>query len=884
MAIEQTKTKKTVTKKTAAKKTVKAAPKVAKKAVRRKTTKAEVAADAVAPAPAAAAAISADVSAPAKPAARGRKPAAPKAEAADRKPTRIPPARKPATGAASTAPAAATVWGDDDHAAPAVVQPPRRQPPKAEQPERARAEARQTPPADRRPAPHARREPVEAPAKPAPVPAPSKPSAAKPAVPGSVDERVPPADGDGERRGRRRGRRGRGRGRDRAEGGPRPDDQKAPVGRAPAAAPSDLDANDMPRNDRGPAPARPDEDDRGPRRKRRRRGGKGRGESATTDGPAARRGPAARVAEVADVEVLDDDFDTELPMEPTWSAGNDDDSYDDGDVDVLDEVTELSPEADWEEPDESDTDDDAPKPSTGTREMLINVSAGDEVRIAVLESKKLEELFIERSGTQSQVGNIYKGKVTNVESSIQAVFIDFGGPKNGFLHISDVQPQYFGKRGMPAEDVGRKIPRHSRPPIQECFKRGQEVIVQITKDGLGTKGPTLSTYLSIPGRFIVMMPGMNKLGVSRKIEDDDARRKMRDILNQLDLPSGFGFILRTAGIGRSRRELQRDLNYLVRLWRTVAECVKREPAPAELYRESDLVSRTIRDVYTQEFRRLITDDALTAEKARQFLQIVMPKIASPVELYTEREPLFHRYGIEAEIEKINMRHVPLPSGGSIVIDQTEAMVAIDVNSGKFRTPDDPETTALKINLEAAEEIARQLRLRDLGGLIVCDFIDMRYERNRKAVENAMRDALMLHKERVRVLRMSAFGLIEITRQRRGPSIKRNSYLDCQHCKGTGLIKMPESVVLDVMRIIQLATHRNDVHRVAVSVANDVAFQILNTKRVVLAEVEKETGKQIVVRGEPGFTPDEVSFRCEDAQGRIVKFTAGVAAGPEPRRR
>lgn len=829
MAIEQSKTKKT-TRKTPVAKTAKTATKAAKKTTRRKGAKAEGEADTTA------SAVSAETTvaeAPAAKTARTRKTAAPKAEAVAKKATRAPATKKAAAKSAAAEP----VWADD---APAAAEAPRKAPAKAEAPVPVAEPARREAPAGR------------------------------PAAKGGAEiaDDAPGAAVDGERRGRRRGRRGRGRGRG-GDGAARPAEQPA---KAAATAPAPAAGKT---SNNGAKTAEPrDAEDRGSRRRRRRGRGRGRGEA-----PVGGK-PAGRLAELDDSEVYEDEYDTEVPMEPTWSAA--DDSYDEDDVDVLDEVTDLAPEEDWEEPDEGE--DEAPRAATGTREMLINVSAGDEVRIAVLENRKLEELFIERAGTQSQVGNIYKGKVTNVESSIQAVFIDFGGPKNGFLHISDVQPQYFGKRGMPAEDVGRKIPRHSRPPIQDCFKRGQEVIVQITKDGLGTKGPTLSTYLSIPGRFIVMMPGMNKLGVSRKIDDDDARRKMRDILNQLDLPSGFGFILRTAGIGRTRRELQRDLNYLVRLWRTVAERVKREPAPAELYRESDLVSRTIRDIYTHEFRRLITDDALTAEKARLFLQIVMPKVASPVELYTDREPLFHRYGIEAEIEKINMRHVPLPSGGSIVIDQTEAMVAIDVNSGKFRTPDDPETTALKINLEAADEIARQLRLRDLGGLIVCDFIDMRYDRNRRAVENALRDALMLHKERVRVLRMSAFGLIEITRQRRGPSIKRNSYLDCQHCKGTGLIKMPESVVLDVMRIIQLATHRSDVQRVAVSVANDVAFQILNSKRAVLAEVEKETGKQVLVRGEPGFTPDEVSFRCEDAQGRLVKFTAGVAAGPEPRRR
>ncbi|MGB2984685.1 MAG: Rne/Rng family ribonuclease [Phycisphaerae bacterium] len=503
------------------------------------------------------------------------------------------------------------------------------------------------------------------------------------------------------------------------------------------------------------------------------------------------------------------------------------------------------------------------------REMLINVSAGDECRIAVLHHGRLEELFIERKSSQSHVGNIYKGRITNVEPSIQAVFVDFGMPKNGFLHISDVQPQYFPDHKGETEDVGRKIPRHNRPPIQKCFRRGQEVIVQITKEGVGTKGPTLTTYLSIPGRLLVMMPGMSRHGVSRKIEDDADRRTMHDLLNELDLPSGVGFILRTAGLGRSKRELQRDLHYLMRLWKTVVDRTRQLPAPAELYQESDLVTRTIRDVYTANFKQIIVDEAETAKRAREFLQIAMPRSKAVVELYSKREPLFHRFGIEEEIEKINMRNVPLPLGGSLVIDSTEALVAIDVNSGRFRTTEDAEETAFKINLEAAEEIARQLRLRDLGGLIVCDFIDMRVDHHKREVERALRDALKEHKERARILRMSAFGLIEMTRQRQGPSLKRNIYFDCPHCKGSGLVKMPGSVVLDVMRIIQLATHHEEVQRVTVTVAGDVAFQILNNKRAVINQIETETGCEVIIRGDAGFTGDRVHYVCEDNRGRPV---------------
>ncbi len=526
-----------------------------------------------------------------------------------------------------------------------------------------------------------------------------------------------------------------------------------------------------------------------------------------------------------------------------------------------------------EQPDKTKTSREA-----SAWEMLINVSAGDECRIAILHEGRLEELFIERKSTQSHVGNIYKARVVNVEPSIQAVFIDFGHPQNGFLHISDVQPQYFPNHKGDAEDVGRKIPRHNRPLIQKCFRRGQEVIVQVTKDGLGTKGPTLTTYLSLPGRFLVMMPGMSRHGVSRKIEDEADRRGMRELMNQLDLPSGMGFILRTAGLGQSKRELQRDLHYLMRLWKTVASRIKQYSAPVELYQESDLVTRTIRDVYTADFARLIVDDAETANKAREFLQIVMPRSKAVVELHEEREPLFHRFGVEEEIERINMRYVPLPSGGSLVIDSTEALVAIDVNSGRFRTMDDADESAFKINIEAAEEIARQLRLRDLGGLIVCDFIDMRIDRHKRAVERALRDALKKHKERARILRMSDFGLIEMTRQRQGPSLKRNIYYDCPHCKGTGLVKMPDSVSLDVMRIIQLAAHHKTVQKVIVTVASDMAFVILNNKRAALNQIETETGKEVVIRGDVFFTSDQVEYVCEDSRGRPISITPSHTGG------
>src|SRR5688500_19327192 len=344
-----------------------------------------------------------------------------------------------------------------------------------------------------------------------------------------------------------------------------------------------------------------------------------------------------------------------------------------------------------------------------SKEMLINVSEGEECRIAIVEGGKLEELYMERTSSTSHVGNVYKGRVTNVEPSIQAAFVDFGLGRNGFLHISDLMPTYFGGKAEDVvESVGRKMARRDRPPIQRCLKRGDDIVVQIIKEGIGTKGPTLSTYVSIPGRILVMMPGMSKLGVSRKIEDDEERRRLRVILDSLKPPKECGFIIRTAGVGRSKTDIQRDLQYLTRLWQNIDKKMKSGPGPMELYTEGDLITRTVRDVFTSDIDRLIVDNRDVANRVSDFFKIALPRTKSKVELYEGTVPLFHKYGIEREIELMYSRHVPLPSGGSLVIDSTEAIVAIDVNSGKFRDHSDAEMTAFKTDMEAADEIPRQL--------------------------------------------------------------------------------------------------------------------------------------------------------------------------------
>ena len=517
------------------------------------------------------------------------------------------------------------------------------------------------------------------------------------------------------------------------------------------------------------------------------------------------------------------------------------------------------------------------------REMLVNVSDGDECRIALLREGRLEELYIERATSASNVGNIYKGRVTNVEPSIQAAFIDFGLPSHGFLHISDLHPRYFPDSKGEPEVVGKKTPRRHRPPVQACLRPGQEVIVQVIKEGIGTKGPTLSSYISLPGRFLVMMPHMEQLGVSRKIEDEDLRRKMRDTLNQLSLPKGMGFILRTAGVDRPKRDLQRDLNYLSRLWKQVEKRIKTEPAPAELYKESDLVIRTIRDVYDSSLRHILVDSQVVADRVREFLAIASPRSQNIVRDYTDAEPMFHRFGIESEIDKLSSKHVPLPCGGSLIVEQTEALVAIDVNSGRFRIPENAEETAYRVNLEAVDEIARQLRLRDLGGLIILDLIDMTQEKHRRTIERRMAEALKKHKERAKILRISKFGLLEMTRQRQRPSLAKGMFRDCPRCGGSGRIKAVETVVLDVMRQIRLASHTNSVASIDVRVATQVANDLLNRKRHHLTDLERGTGQTIRIHGVDDFSVDEVQMSCTDRRGREVPGastnTTPVAAKP-----
>ncbi len=510
------------------------------------------------------------------------------------------------------------------------------------------------------------------------------------------------------------------------------------------------------------------------------------------------------------------------------------------------------------------------------KEMLINVSTGEECRIALIQDGRLEELYMERSSNVSHVGNVYKGKVMNVEASIQAAFIDFGLGRNGFLHISDLMPTYFGKRGGPVETVGRKMARRDRPPIQQCLKRGDEITVQIIKEGLGTKGPTLSSYLSIPGRILVMMPGVAKTGVSRKIEDEAERKRLRKILDELKPPKDVGFIIRTAGVGKSKAEIERDFKYLTRLWEDMKKKQDKAKGTAELYSEGDLVLRTVRDLYTADVSRILVDDKATQKRIKDFFKLLMPRTKNNIELYEEPTPLFHKFNIEHDIEQMHSRTVPLKSGGYLIIDQTEAVVAIDVNSGKNREHGDAETTAFKTDLEAADEIPRQLKLRDLGGVVICDFIDLRFERHRRELEARLADNLKNDRAKTRFLRMSEFGIIEMTRQRMRPSLKRSVFHDCPACKGHGLVKTPESIALDVMRQLTIAAHDERVKRIELSLNGDTGFYVLNNKRAAIAKLEEETEKQVLVKIDTHLGTDEIKFDLfDEREGALYLNSLGM---------
>jgi len=469
------------------------------------------------------------------------------------------------------------------------------------------------------------------------------------------------------------------------------------------------------------------------------------------------------------------------------------------------------------------------------KRMLFNATQPEELRVAIVDGQKLIDLDIESAGKEQRKSNIYKAVITRLEPSLEAAFVDYGGERHGFLPFKEISRIYFKEGVDPA-----------RASIKDALREGQELIVQVDKDERGTKGAALTTYISLAGRYIVLMPNNPRGGgVSRRIEGED-RAELRDVMAQLDIPPGMSIIARTAGIGRSEEELQWDLNYLMQLWRAIEDASKGQSGAFLIYQESSLVIRAIRDYFHDEIGEILIDTESIHDQACQFMSHVMPGNVNRVKLYHDDVPLFSRFQIEHQIETAYSRQVTLPSGGAIVIDHTEALVSVDVNSARATRGSDIEQTALNTNLEAADEIARQLRLRDLGGLVVIDFIDMEVTRNQREVENRMHDALRYDRARVQVGKISRFGLLELSRQRLRPSLGESSYISCPRCHGTGHTRGTDSSALHILRIIQEEAMKEGTAALHAQVPVDVATYLLNEKRAEIHAIEARLKVNIVL--------------------------------------
>jgi ribonuclease E len=469
------------------------------------------------------------------------------------------------------------------------------------------------------------------------------------------------------------------------------------------------------------------------------------------------------------------------------------------------------------------------------KRMLFNATQPEELRVAIVDGQKLIDLDIESAGKEQHKSNIYKAVVTRIEPSLEAVFVDYGGERHGFLPFKEISKSYF-----------KENTDSTRSRIQDAINDGQELIVQVDKDERGSKGAALTTYISLAGRHLVLMPNNpSGGGVSRRIEGED-RAELREIMSQLDIPPGMSIIARTAGIGRSEEELQWDLNYLLQLWHAIEDASKNQSGAFLIYQESSLVTRAIRDYFHQEIGEILIDTESIHEQAYQFMSHVMPDNVGRIKLYSDDVPLFSRFQIEHQIETAYSRQVTLPSGGAIVIDHTEALVSVDVNSARATRGSDIEQTALNTNIEAAEEIARQLRLRDLGGLVVIDFIDMEITRNQREVENCLLNALRYDRARVQVGKISRFGLLELSRQRLRPSLGESNYISCPRCHGTGHIRDTDSSALHILRIIQEEAMKDGTAALHAQVPVDVATYLLNEKRAEILAIEARLKVNVIL--------------------------------------
>ncbi|MBK3796702.1 ribonuclease E [Pseudomonas stutzeri] len=500
--------------------------------------------------------------------------------------------------------------------------------------------------------------------------------------------------------------------------------------------------------------------------------------------------------------------------------------------------------------------------------MLINATQPEELRVALVDGQRLFDLDIESGAREQKKANIYKGKITRVEPSLEAAFVDFGADRHGLLPLKEISREYF-----------KKSPE-GRVNIKEVLSEGQEVIVQVEKEERGNKGAALTTFISLAGRYLVLMPNNPRAGgISRRIEGEE-RNELREALNGLDVPADMGLIVRTAGLGRSSEEMQWDLDYLLQLWSAVKEASQDRAAPFLIYQESNVIIRAIRDYLRQDIGEVLIDSVEAQDEALSFIQQVMPQYASKIKLYEDPVPLFNRFQIESQIETAFQREVKLPSGGSIVIDPTEALVSIDINSARATKGGDIEETALQTNLEAAEEIARQLRLRDIGGLIVIDFIDMTPAKNQRAVEEKVREALEADRARIQVGRISRFGLLEMSRQRLRPSLGETSGIVCPRCNGQGIIRDVESLSLAILRLIEEEALKDRTAEVRARVPFQVAAFLLNEKRNAITKIELRSRARIFILPDDHLeTPHFEVQRLRDDSPEIIAGQASYEMSP-----
>jgi ribonuclease G len=506
------------------------------------------------------------------------------------------------------------------------------------------------------------------------------------------------------------------------------------------------------------------------------------------------------------------------------------------------------------------------------KEVIINAETL-ETRVAVTEDGKLEEFNIERTTEERLVGSIFKGRVRNLEDGLKAAFVDIGFEKNAFLHYWDIVPNQFdsGVEIVERENQGRRPqrPKITQRDIPRLYSPGADIIVQVTKGPIGTKGPRVTTNLVLPGRFLVLLPNSDQSGISRKIENQEERKRLKKILRELHIPDGMGVIMRTAGEGQQLRYFVRDLALLLEEWNQISEKIKKQPMATCVFQEPDLIERTVRDFLTEDVERIVVDNNKAYERMREMISKISKRSASKIKFYTEAQPVFDRFGVSKQLENAFSRQVNLKSGGAIVIDETEALVAIDVNTGRHKGGKDQEAVILKVNLEAAEEICRQLRLRNMGGLIVLDFIDMKSGRDRQQVHNRMRDGLRRDKAKTHILPISQLGLMEMTRQRHSESVRSAVYDDCPYCKGRGKVKNTVTMSVEIQRKLQ------EILKKRTRDENDFQLRIV-VHPTVLERLRTEDEKHLIEMEKRYF--GKLSFRADTGmhaeQFKIVNVESG----------